>query len=105
MKRILTILAVVALLIGIAGFSQNPANAGPATCAPSANLVVDKLMDEFAPASLAEKPSASPKQSIPGVQEYACNLSCARTCNARYPNCYDRNCRDQRSACVRSCGC
>jgi hypothetical protein len=105
MKRLLAILAVIALAIGIAGFNSNPANAGAAACGPRASLAIDQVLAEIEPAALTERPGTSSKPARPDGYELACNLACARQCNARFANCYDRACRDQRSACVRSCGC
>lgn len=107
MKRLFAIFLLVFLAIGSAGVTAGTAAAGPANCALDAAAQIDNAEKADAMAelvALAEKMSPRTNLLAEGPQ-YACNSSCARACSARFGSCGTRECRQQFSACVRSCGC
>jgi hypothetical protein len=107
MKRLFAIFLLVFLAIGSAGFNAGTAAAGPANCAFDTAATIEKAEKADAMAdlvALTEKMSPRTTQ-LTEAPQYACNSSCARACSARFGSCGTRECRQQFSACVRSCGC
>ncbi len=106
MKRLFAIFVLVFLAFGTAGLSAGSASAGPAACAPAAAAMVDETEAMADLVALTEQGRPSSRMNLLAESpQLACNSSCARACGARFGNCPTRECRQQFSACVRSCGC
>jgi hypothetical protein len=82
---------------------------GPAAAAALPPACESAAMLDAVPASYVD-PAArpAPRQStIPGQTQTACNLACARNCQAAAAACRapPAVCQQQRAACLRACGC
>lgn len=99
MRRLLAI-----LLFGLIALAALRPDAGAAVPAPAC------LSAAGTEATLAAygQPQPAPRQSTrPGGVETACNLQCARSCQAAVAGCRapPAVCQQQRAACLRGCGC
>ena len=103
MKRVFAMLVLGFLALGIAGLAAGRADAGPANCAPDTAALLDEVEAMASPAAFAERASTTRRANL--GEQLACNSACARGCSQRFGRCQSRDCRQQFSACVRSCGC
>jgi hypothetical protein len=102
MKRLFAILLICLGLLAPALAPGGASAAGPAACVPVIATIIDDLVSEATPAAYearGARPLAEQRTQL------ACNTACARSCSQRFGTCNTRQCMEQRTACIRGCGC